>query len=101
MAKQKRRKMTTADAVKILANESKQMQDNLQIIWDNIQRQDVIQKDTIALFEHYLAHTKDGKSIIKKMEKLLKENLNEQKPNESADEINTAKSNKSQKIGAK
>jgi hypothetical protein len=101
MAKQKRKKMTTADAVKILAHESKQIQDNLRTIWDNIQCQEVIQKDTIALFEHYLAHTKDGKSFIKKMEKLLKETMNEQNPNERVNEENTTKSSKSQKIGAK
>ena len=83
MAK-KKNKISTGDAVKILANESKQTQNNLSILWQNIQRIDAMTKDVMALFEHYIEHTKDGKSFVKKMEKLVEERLSEQKANEQA-----------------
>ena len=85
MAKQKRNKMSTAEAVTILANESKMIKTQISDIIDAISRQDLILRDYIALFEHYIEHTKDGKSFIKKMEKVVKERVNEQQANEQAD----------------
>ena len=85
MAKRKPQKMSTGEAVKILANESKLTKDNMNVLGQNIQRLDMLQRDTIALFERYIEHTKDGKSFVKKMEKLVKERIDEQKANEQAD----------------
>ena len=85
MAKQKRSKMSTGEAVTILANESKLIKTQIRDIIDAISRQDLILRDYIALFEHYIEHTKDGKSFIKKMEKVVKERINEQQANEQVD----------------
>ena len=85
MAKQKRSKMSTGEAVTILANESKLIKTQISDIIDAISRQDLILRDYIALFEHYIEHTKDGKSFIKKMEKVVKERINEQQANEQVD----------------
>ena len=85
MAKQKRSKMSTGEAVTILANESKLIKTQIRDIIDAISRQDLILRDYIALFEHYIEHTKDGKSFIKKMEKVVTERVNEQQANEQVD----------------
>ena len=102
MAKRKTKtpKMSAGEALKILANESKQIKENINVMWQNIQRLDVIQKDTIALFEHYIEHTKDGKSFIKKMDKLIKERLDEQKANEQADGQDTEGDKQDETVGA-
>ena len=77
--------MSTGEAVTILANESKLIKTQIRDIIDAISRQDLILRDYIALFEHYIEHTKDGKSFIKKMEKVVKERINEQQANEQVD----------------
>jgi hypothetical protein len=52
------------------------------------------------LFEQYIGHTKDGKSFIKKMEKLIEEKVNEQKANEQADGLDTDGDSKDERVGA-
>ena len=84
MAKRKN-KMTTGEAVKILANELKVVKENLQRMYQYTQQLEYMIKDYSALFEQYVQHTKDGKSFIKKMEKLIQEKVDEQKANEQAD----------------
>ena len=101
MTKRKPKKMTTSDAVKILANESKQIKTNLDMLWQNQQRLDVTQRDTIALFEHYIEHTKDGKAFVKKMEKLVKERMDEQQANEQTNGQDTAGNKQDKKVGTK
>ena len=84
MAKRKN-KITTSDAVKVLANELKVVKENQQRIYQYTQQLEYMVKDYSALFEQYIQHTKDGKSFIKKMEKLIQEKVDEQKANEQTD----------------
>tara|TARA_R110002020_G_scaffold90572_1_gene220607 strand:+ start:78 stop:395 length:318 start_codon:yes stop_codon:yes gene_type:complete len=98
MAK-KKNKMTTGDAVKILANEMKAVKENINIIFQSFQQLDYMVKDYSALFEQYIEHTKDGKSFIKKMEKLIEEKVNEQKANEQADGLDTSGDIKDERVG--
>tara|TARA_R100001463_G_scaffold53478_1_gene104499 strand:+ start:172 stop:489 length:318 start_codon:yes stop_codon:yes gene_type:complete len=99
MAK-KKNKMTTGDAVKILANEMKAVKENIHIIFQSFQQLDYMVKDYSALFEQYIEHTKDGKSFIKKMEKLIEEKVNEQKANEQTDGLDTDGDIKDERVGA-
>ena len=105
MAKRKN-KMSTADAVKILANEMKIMKQNQEVVIEQINYQDLMIKDYFSLFERYMEHTKDGASFIKKMEELVKrkkkeieEKNNEQKANESVDEENTDGDKQDERVG--
>ena len=89
MAKRKN-KITTSDAVKVLANELKVVKENQQRIYQYTQQLEYMVKDYSALFEQYVQHTKDGKAFIEKMEKLIQEKVDEQKTNEQADGQDTA-----------
>ena len=99
MAKRKP-KMTTGEAVKILANEMKIVQQNQTNIYQILQNHDYMIKDYSALFEQYIQHTKDGKSFIKKMEKLIQEKVDEQKANEQADGQDTDGDKQDERVGA-
>jgi len=77
MAK-KKTKMTTGEAVKVIATEMKQMK-------MAIGRLDMIVQDYIALFERYIEHTSDGDEFVEKMKALIEEKVNEQQENEQAD----------------
>jgi|TARA_R110002020_G_scaffold3304_8_gene14975 uncharacterized protein YqeY len=99
MAK-KKHKMTTGEAVKVLATEMKQMK-------DAIMRQDMAMRDFnmalqdyIGLFEHYIEHTSDGKEFVEKMKALVEEKINEQKANEQADGQDTAGDKQDEGVGA-
>ena len=102
MAKTKKKKpqINTADAIKVLANDTKQMQGNIMTLWENIQKLDSMIRDVMALFEHYIEHTKDGKAFVKKMEKLVEERANAQKQNEQANEENTDGDSENEGVGA-
>ena len=96
MAK-KKNKMSTGDAVKVLANEMKMVKQNQQMIFKKVNHNDLMLQDYIGLFERYIEHTKDGAKFIEKMKKLvddkkkeLEEKQNEQQANESADGQDTS-----------
>ena len=91
--------MSTGEAVKILANETKALKANIETLYKAYQRLDYMVKDYSALFEQYIQHTKDGKSFIKKMEKLMKERLDEQKANEQADGQDTERDKQNEGVG--
>ena len=99
MAK-KKNKLTTGDAVKILANEMKAVKENINIIFQSFQQLDYMVKNYSALFKQYIEHTKDGKAFVKKMEKLVKERVDEQKANEQADGRDTDGDIKDERVGA-
>ena len=90
MAKRKPQKMSTGDAIKVLANEMKAHRQNIEMIYEHMKKIDYMIKDYSALFEQYVQHTKDGKAFIEKMEKLIQEKVDEQKTNEQADGQDTA-----------
>ena len=105
MAKRKN-KMSTADAVKILANEVKIIKQNQEVMIEQINYQDLMVKDYISLFERYMEHTEDGPAFIKKMEELIKrkkkeieEKNNEQKSDEQADEKHTDGDKQDERVG--
>ena len=100
MAKKKNR-MTTGEAVKILANESKDMKAHINMMFEAFNRLDSGLRDYISLFEHYMEFTKDGKDFVNHMQKLVEEKVNEQKANEQADGQDTAGDNKNKKVRTK
>ena len=98
MAK-KKNKMSTAEAVKILANDSKQTKNQLQMMYDAFSRLDGTLRDYISLFEHYMKFTKDGDDFVKHMQKLVEEKVaNEQKTDEPTDEKDTVGDNQDKKV---
>ena len=100
MAKRKQPKMSTGDAVKILANESKQMKSQILNMFEGMQRLDMIVQDYAALFERYIEHTEDGDAFVDKMKKLIEEKVDEQKANEQADGQDTDGDKQDEEVGA-
>ena len=81
----RKNKMSTGEAVKILAFESKQAKEEIINLKSVIHTLRLQLMDYMALFERYIQHTEDGDEFIKKMTKLVEEKANEQKANEQAD----------------
>lgn len=100
MAKRKQPKMSTGDAVKILANESKQMKTQIVSMFEAMQRLDAIVQDYAALFERYIEHTEDGEAFVEKMKKLIEERVDEQKKDEQADGSDTDGDKQDEEVGA-
>ena len=100
MAKRKQPKMSTGDAVKILANESKQMKTQIVSMFEAIQRLDAIVQDYAALFERYIEHPEDGEAFVEKMKKLIEERVDEQKKDEQADGSDTDGDKQDEEVGA-
>ena len=83
-------KMSTGEAVKILANESKQMKAQILNMFEAMQRTDMIVRDYAALFERYIEHTEDGDAFVSKMKKLIEEKVeDDKKANEQSDNEDT------------
>ena len=106
MAK-KKNKMSTADAVKVLANEMKVVKENQQMIFNKVNQESLLLQDYVALFERYIEHTEDGDEFIEKMKKLVEkkqkefeEKKNEQKSDEQTDEEHTDGDSKDEGVGA-
>ena len=98
MAKRKN-KMTTGEAVKILANESKQAKAQLQMMYEAFTRLDRALRDYVSLFEHYMKFTKDGDKFVKHMEKLVEEKVaNEQKADEPTDGQDSTEDSKDKRV---
>ena len=97
MAKRKN-KMTTGEAVKILANETKEIKNNMNMMYDAYRRVDAGLRDYVSLFEHYMEFTKDGKDFVKHMTKLVEEKVNEPKTNEQPDGQDTTGDSKDKKV---
>ena len=99
MAKRKHN-MSTGEAIKILANESKQMKQQILSMFEGLQRLDMIIRDYSALFERYIEHTEDGQSFVDKMKTLIEEKTtNDKKSNEQVDEENTDGDKRDEKVG--
>ena len=105
MAK-KKNKISTGDAVKVLANEMKIVKQNQQMIFNKVSQQDVLVQDYIGLFERYIEHTEDGDEFIEKMKKLvedkkkeLEEKANEQQSDEQADGEHSDGDSKDEGVG--
>ena len=97
MAKRKQPKMSTGDAVKVLANESKVITHQL----INTQQQ---MRDYFSLFELYITWKGDSEEFLKHVQETVeakqKEVADGQKDNESADEKDTGGSVKNEEVGA-
>ena len=96
----KANKMSTADAMKILAIESKQQKEGQALLAEHVQRLDILLKDYIGLFERYIEHTEDGDAFIEKMKVLIEEKTNEQQANEQPDGEDTEGDNENEEVGA-
>ena len=106
MAK-KKSKMSTADAVKVLANEMKVVKENQQMIFNKVNQESLLLQDYIGLFERYIEHTEDGAEFVEKMKKMVEqkqkefeEKKNEQKSDEQTDEKHTDGDSKNEGVGA-
>ena len=106
MAK-KKNKMSTADAVKVLANEMKVVKENQQMIFNKVNQESLLLQDYIGLFERYIEHTEDGAEFVEKMKKMVEqkqkefeEKKNEQKSDEQTDEKHTDGDSKNEGVGA-
>ena len=98
--------MSTADAVKILANEMKIVKNNQQVIIEQLNSNDMMLKDYIGLFERYIEHTKDGDAFVKKMKQIvdtkvkeMKEAKDEQQANEQVDGQDTDGDKQNEGVG--
>ena len=88
--KRKQSKMSTSDAIKILANESKQMKTHVGTLFNGMTQIDKMLRDYVVLFEHYIEHTSDGQEFVEKMKKLVEEKVeNDKKTDEPANEQDT------------
>ena len=106
MAK-KKSKMSTSEAVKILATEMKLVKETQQMIVNKVNQESLLLQDYVALFERYIEHTKDGDEFIEKMKKLVEkkqkefeEKKNEQKSDEQTDGEHTDGDSKDEGVGA-
>ena len=100
MTKRKNR-MSTGEAVKILAFESKQAKEEIINLKSVIHTLRLQLMDYMALFERYIQHTEDGDEFIKKMTKLVEEKANEQKANEQTNGNDTSGDKQDEKVRAK
>ena len=107
MTKRKPNKMSTGDAVKILANEMKIVKNNQQVIIEQLNSNDMMLKDYIGLFERYIEHTEDGDEFVEKMKQMvdskvqkLKEDNNEQQANEQVNGADTDGDKQDEGVGA-
>ena len=101
MAKRKPTKMSTGEAVKILANESKQIKQQILVMFENMQKIDMIVRDYAALFERYIEHTEDGAEFVEKMKALVEENVNAEKENGKTNDKDSKGDKQDKKVGAK
>ena len=106
MAK-KKSKMSTSEAVKILATEMKLVKETQQMIVNKVNQESLLLQDYVALFERYIEHTEDGAEFVEKMKKMVEqkqkefeEKKNEQKSDEQTDEKHTDGDSKNEGVGA-
>ena len=106
MAK-KKSKMSTSEAVKILATEMKLVKETQQMIVNKVNQESLLLQDYVALFERYIEHTEDGAEFVEKMKKMVEqkqkefeEKKNEQKSDEQTDEKHTGGDSKDEGVGA-
>ena len=99
MAKQKKKKpkISTGDAIKILANDSKLAKQHI------INTQQMC-RDYFSLFELYMTWKGDSEEFLKHVQQTVEERQKEfedgAKPNEPADEKDTGGSVKNEEVGA-